>query len=125
MPNEDGTYTYVISATDPGVHNWIDSDGLREGILTLRMAEFPRRRPTEDLGARGRVVEARRPRRRGARRCARVTRRRARGRARRPARGVPAPPARRDDLTWRRWLITGCSTGIGREIARAALEAGH
>ena len=24
-----------------------------------------------------------------------------------------------------RWLITGCSTGIGREIARAALEVGH
>lgn len=24
-----------------------------------------------------------------------------------------------------RWLITGCSTGLGREIARAALEAGH
>lgn len=24
-----------------------------------------------------------------------------------------------------RWLITGCSTGIGREIAREALEAGH
>lgn len=24
-----------------------------------------------------------------------------------------------------RWLITGCSTGIGREIARAALVAGH
>jgi NAD(P)-dependent dehydrogenase (short-subunit alcohol dehydrogenase family) len=24
-----------------------------------------------------------------------------------------------------RWLITGCSTGIGREIARAALSAGH
>ena len=24
-----------------------------------------------------------------------------------------------------RWLITGCSTGIGREVARAALEAGH
>ena len=24
-----------------------------------------------------------------------------------------------------RWLITGCSTGIGREIARAALEAGN
>lgn len=24
-----------------------------------------------------------------------------------------------------RWLITGCSTGIGREIARAALQAGH
>ncbi len=24
-----------------------------------------------------------------------------------------------------RWFITGCSTGIGREIARCALEAGH
>ena len=24
-----------------------------------------------------------------------------------------------------RWLVTGCSTGLGREIARAALEAGH
>lgn len=24
-----------------------------------------------------------------------------------------------------RWFITGCSTGIGREIARVALEAGH
>jgi len=24
-----------------------------------------------------------------------------------------------------RWLITGCSTGIGREIAQVALEAGH
>lgn len=24
-----------------------------------------------------------------------------------------------------RWLVTGCSTGIGREIARAALGAGH
>ncbi|OBG13597.1 short-chain dehydrogenase/reductase [Mycolicibacterium celeriflavum] len=24
-----------------------------------------------------------------------------------------------------RWLITGCSTGIGREIAAAALQAGH
>lgn len=24
-----------------------------------------------------------------------------------------------------RWLVTGCSTGFGREIARGALEAGH
>ena len=24
-----------------------------------------------------------------------------------------------------RWLITGCSTGIGRAIAVAALDAGH
>lgn len=56
VPNDDGTYTYVISPVDPGVANWIDSDGLREGILTLRMAEFGDDGPKEDLGARGRVV---------------------------------------------------------------------
>jgi hypothetical protein len=56
VPNEDGSYTYVISPTDPGTANWIDSDGLREGILTLRMAEFGGEGPKEDLGARGRVV---------------------------------------------------------------------
>ena len=37
--------------------NWIDSDGLREGILTLRMAEFGETGPRSDLGARGRVVK--------------------------------------------------------------------
>ena len=47
----------MISPTDPGVANWIDSDGLREGILTLRMAEFGKGGPREDLGARGRVVK--------------------------------------------------------------------
>lgn len=57
VPNEDGTYTYVISPVDPGVANWIDSDGLREAILTLRMAEFGEAGPREDLGARGRVVK--------------------------------------------------------------------
>ncbi|MCP9273178.1 hypothetical protein [Mycolicibacterium arenosum] len=55
-PNDEGSYTYVIAPTDPGVANWIDSDGLREGILTLRMAEFGETGPKEDLGARGRVV---------------------------------------------------------------------
>ncbi len=57
VPNDDGTYTYVISPTDPGVANWIDSDGLGEAILTLRMAEFGSDGPSEDLGARGRVVK--------------------------------------------------------------------
>jgi hypothetical protein len=56
VPNPDGTYTYVIAATDPGTANWIDTDGLPEGILTLRMAEFGESGPREDLGARGRVV---------------------------------------------------------------------
>jgi hypothetical protein len=57
VPNEDGTYTYVISPTDPGVVNWIDSDGLSEAILTLRMAEFGPDGPAADLGARGRVIK--------------------------------------------------------------------
>ncbi|OBI90136.1 DUF1214 domain-containing protein [Mycobacterium asiaticum] len=57
VANEDGSYTYVIAPEDPGLANWIDSDGLREGILTLRMAEFGEAGPREDLGARGRVVK--------------------------------------------------------------------
>lgn len=56
-PNEDGTYTYVIAAEDPGVANWIDTDGLPEGILTLRMAEFGPTGPLPDLSAKGRVVD--------------------------------------------------------------------
>ena len=56
LANPDGTWTYVISAEDPGVHNWLDTDGLLEGILTLRMAEFPEGGATPDLAARGRVV---------------------------------------------------------------------
>jgi hypothetical protein len=56
-PGDGGGYTYVISATDPGTRNWIDTDGLHEGILTLRMAEFGPDGPLQDLGARGRVVK--------------------------------------------------------------------
>lgn len=55
--NDDGTYTYVISPENPGVHNWIDSDGLREGFLTLRMAEFGPNGASEDLAATGRVID--------------------------------------------------------------------
>jgi len=56
-PNADGTWTYVVANADPGVHNWVDPCGLPSGILTLRMAEFPDRRPTEDLAASGRLVK--------------------------------------------------------------------
>ena len=57
VANDDGTYTYVISGTDPGAHNWIDTGGMPEGILTLRMAEFPEGGAREDLSAQGRVVK--------------------------------------------------------------------
>ncbi len=54
--NADGTYTFVVSKADPGVHNWLDPSGMREGILTLRWAEFPGGRPSPDVAARSRVV---------------------------------------------------------------------
>ena len=57
VANPDGTYTYVVSNTDPGVHNWVDTCGLDEGILTLRMAEFPEGGPRQDLAASGQVVK--------------------------------------------------------------------
>ena len=56
-PNADGTWTYVLTNSDPGVHNWVDPCGLTEGILTLRMAEFPGQRPTDGLSASGQVVK--------------------------------------------------------------------
>jgi len=57
VANPDGTYTYVISRNDPGVHNWIDPCDMDEGMLTLRMAEFPGKRPQDDLSAKGTVVK--------------------------------------------------------------------
>lgn len=57
IANADGTYTYVLSRRDPGVHNWIDSCDTRDGILTLRLAEFPNDTPRDDLGATSRVVK--------------------------------------------------------------------
>ena len=98
LANDDGTYTYVIAAEDPGVHNWIDTDGLHEGILTLRMAEFPEGGARDGpVGARPGGA-ARRPRPRAARRAPGDRRR-----TRRPAGGatygVPAPAPREDLLT--------------------------
>jgi len=56
LANADGSYTFVLSLRDPGVHNWIDPCGYGEGILTLRMAEFPGGRPEGEVSARSRVV---------------------------------------------------------------------
>jgi hypothetical protein len=35
-PDADGLYRVVVSARDPGVRNWLDTMGLRRGILILR-----------------------------------------------------------------------------------------
>ena len=56
LPNADGTWSFVLSPRDPGVHNWIDPCDTHEGILTLRLAEFPGGRPQGELAAASRVV---------------------------------------------------------------------
>jgi hypothetical protein len=38
------------------VHNWVDTCGTRQGILTLRWAEFPGGRPGPGLRAESRLV---------------------------------------------------------------------
>lgn len=40
-PNPDGTFTFVVSPTDPGVYNWIDTVGLNEGLLNPRWQALP------------------------------------------------------------------------------------
>lgn len=36
IADADGRYRFVVSATDPGVHNWIDTAGQREGTFMVR-----------------------------------------------------------------------------------------
>jgi hypothetical protein len=56
IENDDGTYTFVLSLQDPGVHNWLDPTDMSEGILTLRWAEFAEGRPSASFGVRSRLV---------------------------------------------------------------------
>ncbi|MBK7251110.1 MAG: hypothetical protein IPI06_09610 [Gammaproteobacteria bacterium] len=56
--NPDGSYTYVISATDPGVANWLDTSGLETGGYFVRWMKFPELPPTgEGLVREARLVE--------------------------------------------------------------------
>lgn len=36
VANPDGTYTVVVSKSDPGVANWISTGGLNQGIVSMR-----------------------------------------------------------------------------------------
>ena len=40
-PNPDGTISYVISKTDPLVANWLDTEGMNEGIGIMRWQQIP------------------------------------------------------------------------------------
>jgi hypothetical protein len=39
--NADGTLTLVLAATDPGVHNWLDSESLSVGTFQVRWQSLP------------------------------------------------------------------------------------
>lgn len=36
VANPDGTYTFVVSPTDPGVANWVSTGGLNQGTMSIR-----------------------------------------------------------------------------------------
>jgi hypothetical protein len=40
--DEDGRFTYVVAHQDPGIHNWLDTCGLRRTIFGHRWQAFPR-----------------------------------------------------------------------------------
>ncbi|MFT0171386.1 DUF1214 domain-containing protein [Paraburkholderia mimosarum] len=40
VANADGTYTFVISPEDPGVYNWVDTVGMTEGTIMLRLQKL-------------------------------------------------------------------------------------
>lgn len=39
--NADGTYTVVISPTDPGAANWVSTGGLNQGTVAIRFQDLP------------------------------------------------------------------------------------
>jgi hypothetical protein len=45
ITNPDGSYTLVVSRQDPGVANWVDTVGLREGTIMVRWQNLPANRP--------------------------------------------------------------------------------
>lgn len=57
--NSDGTYTFVVSARDPGVHNWVSTGGLNQGTIAIRFQDLD---PESDVTptVRAQVVDRRR-----------------------------------------------------------------
>lgn len=59
LANDDGSFTYVVSVDDPGVHNWLDPCGLREPRLMHRWQGLPAVSPGGDAAIRGELVKRR------------------------------------------------------------------
>jgi hypothetical protein len=58
-PDADGRFTYVVAHQDPGVHNWIDTTGLRRCIFGHRWQAFPRGGASEKPTVEARLVKLR------------------------------------------------------------------
>lgn len=55
--NADGSYTYVLAQRDPGIHNWLDTGGLHEGLLLVRWELLPAAAPLDKAVREVRVVK--------------------------------------------------------------------
>ncbi len=55
-PNADGSLTYVLAAKDPGYYNWLSTNGLRDGLILLRVETFTGRLDPEKVVREAKVV---------------------------------------------------------------------
>jgi hypothetical protein len=55
--NTDGTVTYVVSMTDPGVANWLDTAGLHQGLGIMRWQSVPKSMTSQGLVRDFRVIK--------------------------------------------------------------------
>jgi len=55
--DSDGAVRLLVSRKDPGIWNWLDTNDMQDGIMTLRWAEFETGRPNENLKATGKVIK--------------------------------------------------------------------
>lgn len=55
--NPDGTITYVLARSDPGVANWIDTAGLRQGMFIVRWQGVPPGADAADMVRDFRVID--------------------------------------------------------------------
>jgi hypothetical protein len=39
-PNPDGSITFIASLSDPGYYNWLDPDGVSDGLYLARVEDF-------------------------------------------------------------------------------------
>jgi hypothetical protein len=57
VANPDGTVTYAVALADPGIANWIDTCGLRQGWMLTRWQGVPANPPLADMIREVRLVK--------------------------------------------------------------------